>query len=466
MPALPELREKAKTYRDQILKQRDEFNARKAAGKTGDELWPDETRKTWDKINADYDATMRSLKEEEDAAAVAKRAAEVEAAARERREGVDEQRGPLHDAEGREFRSAAEAEATRDLAFQAWAGRSISRNRSERHLQAAQRFGIDPSRNEISLDLGDTRQIRSIQSAFGRMHPANVEPRALSSLLGSAGGYTVASSLMNALEVNMLAVGGLLQVADTITTGNGEEMSWPTADDTGNEGEMLGENAETDDDEEPTFAAVKFSAYDFSSKIVRVPNNLLDDSAFNLAAELGRMLGERVGRSLNRKCTSGTGASQPKGIVTCATLGVTAASSTAITADEVIRLQHSVDPSYRTNAGWSCHDSVVLALRLLKDGLGAYLWRSGLQDNRPDALLGQPVTLNQNMDSTLAAANKVLLYGDHKKYKVRRVSKVLVRRLEERYAEYNQVGFVTIIRADGNLLDAGTAPIKYLKMKP
>lgn len=475
MPSLLELRQTAADKLATLKQMRDRFAERKAAGKTGADLWPDDSRAKWDQANTDYDAAIAALEDEKRSDEVEARIAAAEKRAagdttpphRDAKPGQDDFDLPAAgavDAEGKRFTSGAELQETRDTALQAWAGHSRPSCRSERHSNAARRFGIDPSRNELVIDLLDSRRYRSLQDECGRRHHSQVDARALSGTTGTAGGFTVGQTLVTALEVNMLAVGGLLQAADTITTDTGEEMSWPTADDTTHEGEMLGESQEGATTEDPTFAAIKWFAYVFSSKIVKVPTTLLDDSAFNLAQYLGAILGERVGRSLNRKCTTGTGNNQPKGVVTAATLGRTTAAAGAITADDIFRLEHSVDPAYRNpSCAYMMHDSIVLEVRLLKNGTGSYIWRDGLMDNRPDTLNGRRLVLNQHMDSALSASNKTMLFGDFSRYKIRRVKQLVLRRLTERYAEFNQEGFVALLRADGNLLDAGTAPIKYMQ---
>jgi len=332
-------------------------------------------------------------------------------------------------------------------------------------MAACQRFGLDAGSDELVIDLYDTRQLRGAQLEMRDLNPALMEQRALSAGKGTAGAFVIGSTLVSSLERNMLAFGPMEQVADIMVTETGEEMGWPTADDTSNEGEMLGENTETAADDEPTFGAVKFFAYEFSSKALKVPVRLLEDAPGSFAQELGSMLGERLGRAKNRKFTSGTGSNQPKGIVTAASLGVTAASATAIASDEIIELQHSVDPAYRQapGVGFMMHDNIVMHVRLLKDGNGQYLLQPGLQEGRPDRLIGNSVAINQHMDSAVASENKTILYGDLRKYKVRRVRQVVILRLKERGAELRQEWFIAFQRADGNLLDAGTAPIKYLQ---
>lgn len=482
MPSLKELREKAGEVHGRLVEIRDRYNERKEADKTGAELWPKEEREAWDTTNAEYDALKDQIDEEKRHEDLNSRIDQIEREARdgtgdESGEGdgnhrnrpgqedfLDNLRSMLNGRDERRQQGPSNAEQ-RDMALQAWFGRRHQACRSEQHLAAAQQFGIDPGADELVLDLYNTRQLRGLQTEFRSVHPALMEQRALSAGQGSAGAFVIGSTLVGSLERNMLAFGGVEQVADEMVTDNGEGISWPTADDTSNEGEMLGENTATGSDEDPTLAQVKWAAYEFSSKALKVPVRLLEDAPNTFADTLGEMLGERLGRAKNRKFTSGTGANQPKGIVTCATLGVTAASATAIAADEIIELEHSVDPAYRDQpgSGWMMHDNILLHIRKLKDGSGQYLWQPGLALGIPDRMLGRLLSINQHMDSAVATTNKTILFGAMKKYKVRRVRQVIVLRLKERAAEYRQEWFLAFVRADGNLLDAGTAPVKYLQ---
>jgi HK97 family phage major capsid protein len=109
-----------------------------------------------------------------------------------------------------------------------------------------------------------------------------------------------------------------------------------------------------------------------------------------------------MGRIANAKLTTGSGSSDVEGIVTNSAAGVTAASATAVTADEIIDLVHSVDPEYRQspNAAIMMNDSTLTAIRKLKDGNGNYLWQMGdFQIGTPQNILGYPVVVNQDMDS-------------------------------------------------------------------
>jgi HK97 family phage major capsid protein len=147
--------------------------------------------------------------------------------------------------------------------------------------------------------------------------------------------------------------------------------------------------------------------------------------------------------------------------VTASTAGKTAAATAAVTGDEIIDLIHSVDPAYRTapRVGFMMNDATMAAVRKLKDGDGNYLWQMGnFQSGVPDRLLGYTVSINQAMDS-LAAAKKVMLFGDFGKYYVRKVGAPLIGSIQDKdfWPGFGVAGY---IRFDGELAD--TAAVKHL----
>jgi HK97 family phage major capsid protein len=174
------------------------------------------------------------------------------------------------------------------------------------------------------------------------------------------------------------------------------------------------------------------------------------------------LFGERLGRTANEVLTTGTGSGQPNGIVTAASTGLTAASATAITSDELIDLFHSVDPAYRASpkCRWMFNDSTLAAIRKLKDGQGNYLWQMGdVRTGEPDMFLGKAYSVNQAM-ADIATGNSSVLFGDLSRYVVRKVRGFQVMTLRERYAENFQVGMVGFKRFDGELLN--TSAVKKL----
>lgn len=404
---------------------------------------------TWDKLNADYDRLSRAIE-------LAERAETVSAVEEVRDEQRQEERrtpgreNVNHRPEEREERrdDKTPTEEHRALALQAWLRAGAGKDLDARHMDAVNKCGIRPHSPELEFQFRrDYGKVRS-------------EHRALSSITGTAGAYTVPEGFVNSLEMAMLEFGGMRQVASVIRTASGNDLPWPTTNDTSNKGALIGENVAVSE-QDITFGVVTLHAYKYSSKAVKVPVELLEDSAFDLASEIGRMLGERIARITNEHFTTGDGASKPKGIVTASTLGVTAASATAITADEIIDLIHSVDPAYRTGAGFMFSDATLKLIRKLKTGDGQYLWQPGMQSGSPDMIYGYRYTINQDM-ATPASATKSVVFGQLSKYKIRDVASFRMTRLNERYADNDQVGFLAWSRHDGNLLDAGVAPVKHL----
>ncbi len=284
----------------------------------------------------------------------------------------------------------------------------------------------------------------------------------------SAGGYLVPDGYMATIEEARLAFGGMFNpgVCYQFTTGTGNELPMPTDNDTSNEGALLGENPTSQPEQDVAFAAVRLGAYTYTSKMIKVSNQLLQDSVFDLPSFLNRKLGMRLARIEHRHCTTGDGANKPQGVVTGATSAsasfAVAPGATALTADNLIELHHSIDPEYRANARYMMNDSTLLYIKKLKDGENRYLWASGLAFKEPDTIDGKPYVINQHMAS-IATTNKSVLFGDFQKYFIRRVAGVMVLRLTERFAELNQTAFVAFERMHAGLVDAGTHPIKYLQ---
>jgi len=225
-------------------------------------------------------------------------------------------------------------------------------------------------------------------------------------------------------------------------------------------GERIGEStAVTNAD--PAFAKKIWNLYKYSSKAIYVPFELLDGSAFDLAGVLGDMMGERIARRQNTDYTTGTGASQPNGIVTAATT-FSAASATAISWADIGGLITAVDPAYRAGASFMFHDSIRNDIVNILDGDGHAMWLQGPNGTEPALLRGYPWSVNQAMASSATSGAKTILFGQLNKYKIREHTQIRVRRLTELAALSDQEIFVAFAEGDGNLLTAGTAPVKVL----
>lgn len=276
------------------------------------------------------------------------------------------------------------------------------------------------------------------------------------------GGYTVDTETLAVVEKALKDYSGIFQAAFIRRTDKGNPLLIPTEDDTSTEANQIDEAASITV-QDLTYGQKPLDAYKYASQM-KISWELMQDSLFDMDSEIRTAMVPRFGRKLNSSCTTGTGTAQPNGVVTASTLGVTAASATAITFDEVIDLKHSVDPSYRMSqsSGYMFHDKVLAALKKLSVGSSDArpLWQPSYREGEPDTVDGSRYWINQAMDDTINASSKLILYGDFSKYHIRIVQELLIIRLNERYADNGLVGFIGHMRWDGECVN--TAAIKHL----
>ena len=275
------------------------------------------------------------------------------------------------------------------------------------------------------------------------------------------GGYTVPDEferqLIKGLEENNI----FRRMAHVIRTASGTrkipiandvmEASWI------DEGEAIPET-------NTQFAQTTLSAYKLGT-MIKVSNELLHDSAFDIAAYIADRFGVCMGNAEERAFIAGTGEKQPTGLLhdtNGAQLGVTAAAETAVTFDEIFQLYYSLKAPYRRKAAFLCNEAVVLQLMTLKDGHGQYIWKPSLDIAKPDTILGRPIYTSTFMPLPVKG-EKAICFGDYSYYWVADRANRTFRRLNELYAVTDQVGFLTTQRVDGKLILPET--VKYLKMK-
>jgi HK97 family phage major capsid protein len=223
--------------------------------------------------------------------------------------------------------------------------------------------------------------------------------------------------------------------------------------------------------------------------MIKVSIQLLQDAFFPLEPYLARKLGIRLARIQNAHFTTGTGTGQPNGVLTAAALGKAALTgqTTTIIYDDLVDLVHSVDPAYRAqqtpglpaqlNVGsgvpnprpvFMMNDQTLKVIQKIKDTQNRPIWSGfgaffpGLAAAVPETILGFPYILNPDMPVPAANA-KSIAFGDFSNYFVRDALDVQVIRLNERFMDNLQVAFLAFMRSDGNLINAGTGPVKYFQ---
>lgn len=297
------------------------------------------------------------------------------------------------------------------------------------------------------------RATDSYRSAFWGAMRNMVNPSVQNALqIGqdSEGGSLVPDEYEQQLIQALEEANVLRSLCNVINTSHGDRKI-PVVASHGSAAWMDEESALQESDD--TFTQVSLSAYKLGT-MLKVSDELLHDSFFDLEAYVAEEFARRIGAAEEEAFLLGNGGNKPTGLLHTtggASLGVTAAGSTAITMDEMIDLYHSLKSTYRKNATFMVNDATIKAIRKLKDGQGQYLWQPSVTAGTPDTILNRPVSTSQFMP-TVAAGKKTILFGDFHYYWIADRQGRTFKRLNELYAANGQVGFLAWQRLDGKLI--------------
>lgn len=343
-----------------------------------------------------------------------------------------------------------------------------------------ERQGRTPNLDGRGGDQSGNQEARSYRDAFhellkagGQVHALAEEDRSLITrgfsplapeerqqvtTSDTAGGFTVPTELQNLLIKAMEAWGPMYgDIAQVLNTSAGNQLDMPTVDDTGvTAGDTVhteGSDLTDDGGKDVTFGQKPLNAFLYDTEFVRFSMELVQDSIFNVEVILADLLAERLAKKANGVLTVGSGTNEPHGIVTAASVGLTTAAAGAIASDEIIDLEHAVDPAYRASPScrYMMNDNTLKVVRKIKDGQGNYLWQAGnFQQGVPGTLNGRDYSINQAM-ADIATGNRSMVFGDFKKYYVRKVGAIMLGILRERF--WPNLGIAGLVRLDGELGD-------------
>lgn len=313
-----------------------------------------------------------------------------------------------------------------------------------------------PDHNRMDGDGGDKTgrasddYRKNFWNAMRSKMPMPAVTNALQIGTDSEGGYLVPDeyerTLVEALEEENI----FRQMAKVIQTSSGDRKI-PVVASKGTASWIDEEGAFTESDD--SFGQVSIGAYKLGT-MIKVSEELLNDSVFDLPSYISREFARRIGAKEEEAFFTGDGTGKPLGVLAAsggAEMGVTAASATAITADELIDLFYSLKSPYRKKSVWVLNDSTIKAIRKLKDSNGQYLWQPSLVAGTPDTILGRPVKTSAYMPA-IAAGAKTIAFGDFSYYWIADRQGRSFKRLNELYAATGQVGFLASQRVDGKLI--------------
>ena len=332
----------------------------------------------------------------------------------------------------------------------------------------------DPERRSLidtDTSVTEARQIKVLDTILrGGFSALDTEQRQLFKEMraqtvgtGSEGGFTVPTEFRNRVAEAMKAFGGLANIATVFETDSGNPITWAITDGTADEGVMIGEKEESTE-QDMEFGQVVIGAKKMTSNIVKISDELLQDSGVDIAGLIARRIGSRLGRGEAKQLLTGNGTGNNiKGLLNQVTGGKTSAASGAIAHADLLALKHAVDPAYRAGtARWLFNDNTLLGLKLMKDGQGRPLWLPDIAGVAPATIDGDQYQIDQGMPDVAANA-KAVAYGDFSYLQIRRVKGMELRRLTEKYAEFGMVGFLMFHRFDDLLEDKATVKVLTVK---
>lgn len=366
------------------------------------------------------------------------------------------------DAEGREI-NEEEAQRYEQLEVE------LATARRSHEIRSRQTAYETPNRADVGAYVATANQDDTLERAFdaylrtGQQNADIVELRAQGEGTSAGGGFMVPPGFRQKIVERMVSFGGLAAAVESFNTTTGNNIEYPTLDDTANSGGITAESAAITSGADMVFGSVALGAYKYTSAgagsnlPLRVSVELLQDSAFDVQGLVSRVLGTRIARAQASHWVTGTGVGQPKGLV-AASLTADRDLDTADTPDyeDLVDTQDLLDEAYEPNASWVMRKNTWSQLRLIVDLNGRPIIQDstdGISEKPQRRLLGAPVILDEAMPALSSAADGFCIaYGDFREaYVIRRVSNLVVVVNPYSRASNGEVEYTAWERADGNI---------------
>jgi len=304
---------------------------------------------------------------------------------------------------------------------------------------------------EIGFDL--TKRMQPLTLSAKPMTLRGTDPQATTP--GAKGGFLVPTELLaSAFEKYMLYTANLRNYCKVLRTDGGHEIDIPTVDDTAVKGSIVAENAQKPVSD-VTFSQVQLKAYKYTSGIVLVSMELLQDSAISIPELLGELLAARIARIQADHFALGTGTGMPQGIAVGAGDGGTTTAAGAISVDDLLSLRNKVDLAYRANGAFIMSDATLAAVQKLRYATtGEPVFVTDYRDPMaPVRLFGHPIVIDNSLPAVTTTGGVAAVFGDLSKYIIRDAMGLTLKRSDERYFEFNQSAFLAEMRTDAKVVN-------------
>lgn len=208
------------------------------------------------------------------------------------------------------------------------------------------------------------------------------------------------------------------------------------------------------------FTSVDLGGY-LAGALVLIGKSVENNGSFSVVSFIIDQMAEEIAIFLEGELLKGTGSNAAQGAINT-TNGITAASATAVTADELITLQASVKQAFQANACWTMNTATFTAIKKLKDNDGRYLLQNDVTAEFPYRLLGKPVYISDNMP-VMAAGAKAILYGDYSGLSVNLRENIQINVLREKYETMHAIGVCAWFEFDSKVTDAQKLAVLTMK---
>lgn len=327
-------------------------------------------------------------------------------------------------------------------AVRSWFSRKNTYGMTHDELENMARCGIDPHSNTFKLG------IRNTTKASGGT------------------GLVQWTEFTSKFDEALKWYGKTRNLVTVLKTETGQNLPYPTVDDTANVATIVSEAGAVSAVDMST-NYVTLGSYKLNSGEVPLSLELIRDSSVPIEDLVVRSIYTRFARAFEKYIVSGTGSSQPNGLLARASsasvvLGGTAASP-SITVAKIFDLLDSIDLAYQDAPGFGflMHPTVLTMIRKLTDSTGQPIYQTDFRSGAPGTLLGFPVYQSAYMNATGSAVNvPMILAGDYSHYVWREIGEIEVHRLDQVRMLNGLVSYVAFMRADGNLLN--TNAVKYI----
>lgn len=244
------------------------------------------------------------------------------------------------------------------------------------------------------------------------LHDVANEYKAMSVSNDTTGGYLAPAEYVREIIKTVTEISPARQLARIRTTGN-KSILLPKR--TGQFAALwTAENATRTETTGLTYGMLEIFTHELYA-LIDISEQNLEDSAFNLAAEIAAEATEQFAVAEGAAFVSGTGVGKPEGFMTNSSVSsVNSGSAALITADSLLTAKHTLKTVYTRNASWVMNRTTLGAVRKLKDGQGQYLWQSGIAAGKPNTIDGDSYVEVPDMPSEGANAYPVA-YGDFAK---------------------------------------------------